>query len=117
MIEYLSGLNESVGVRGSLIITRDGVIVASSMADDLDQEVIGALASSVIKALTGQGAENWIGEASRFTLTARHGRLIFEIMESLILVVATEKDIDLDITLLEISGLANRLQRMVRISV
>jgi hypothetical protein len=50
-------------------------------------------------------------------MTAKHGRLVFEIVESLVLVVVTDKDIDLDITLLEISGLAKRLQRMVKISV
>ena len=117
MKEYLTRLNECVGIRGSLVITRDGVIVASSMGDELEQETIGALASSVLNALIGPGASPWVGEVSRFTLTARHGRLIFEIMKSLVLVVATDKDIDLDITQLEISGMAKRFQRMVRISV
>ncbi|MHC4941449.1 MAG: roadblock/LC7 domain-containing protein [Planctomycetota bacterium] len=117
MKELLKGLNESIGIRGSLVITKDGVIVQSLMADDLEEETIGALASSVLNALMDPGSSRWLGDVTRFTMTAKHGRLVFEIVESLVLVVVIEKDIDLDITLLEISGLAKRLQRMVKISV
>jgi predicted regulator of Ras-like GTPase activity (Roadblock/LC7/MglB family) len=117
MKNLLTGLNESIGIRGSLVITRDGVVVAACMGEDLDRETLAALTSSVLVALKGAGPSLELGEISRFTLSAKHGRLIFEITEALVLVVITDKDIDLDITLLEIAGLAKRLQRMVKITV
>jgi predicted regulator of Ras-like GTPase activity (Roadblock/LC7/MglB family) len=117
MENLLKNLNKGVGIRGSMVITRDGVIVAASLDDSLEKEAIAGLASSVLQTLTKPGVSGDVGEVSRFTLSARHGRLIFEIVESLVLVVVTQKDIDLDITLLEIAGLAKRLQRMIRITV
>lgn len=118
MREVLKNLNESVGVRGSLVMTKEGVVVAACLGDDLEQETIAALASSVLGALGRSRKSSFhLGEVARFTLYAKHGRLIFEIVESLVLVVVTDKYIDLDITLLEIAGVAKRLQRMAQISV
>jgi len=122
MNEQLKKLNENIGINGSLVITRDGVVIASCLKENLEEESVAALASSIINALLKpvssfrMGSFNF-GEISRFTLSARYGRLIFEIMESLVLVVVTDKNMDLDINLLEITGTANRLQRMTRISV
>lgn len=117
MKKLLKKLNKSIGIRGSLIITRDGVTVEASMEEHLNQDTIAALASTLLKAVSGSRAPQEIGDVTRFTMSSKHGRLIFEIMESLVLVVVTEKNIDLDITMLEIAGLAKRLQRMARISV
>ena len=118
MRELLKNLNESVGVRGSLVMTKEGVVVAACFGDDLEKEAIAALASSVLMALGGSRSSSFhLGEVARFTLSAKHGRLIFEIVASLVLVVVTDKNIDLDITMLEIAGVANRLQRMAQISV
>ena len=110
-------MNESVGVRGSLVISRDGVVIASCLGEYLDEEVIAALASSIFLTLMRPAEKTRLGEPTRFTLSAKHGRLIFELMESLVLVVVTDKDIHLDITMLEIAGVGRRLQRMTRISV
>ena len=117
MEDLLRNLNKGVGIRGSLVMTRDGMVVADCLGDSYEKEAIAALASSVLQALTGPSEPGGVGSVSRFTLSARHGRLIFEIVESLVLVVVTDKDIDLDITMLEIAGLAKRLQRMIRITV
>ena len=117
MKKLLKELNEGVGVRGSLVMTRDGVVAASCLGDEVDENALAALTSSVLLALEGSPGRDLSGEAVRFTLSAKHGRLIFEILESLVLVVVTDKDIQLDITLLEIAGMGRRLQRMTRISV
>ena len=117
MKDLLKNLNESVGVRGSLVVSRDGVVIAACLGEDLDEDAIAALASSILITLMRPADRTRLAEPSRFTLAAKHGRLIFEIMESLVLVVVTDKDIHLDITLLEITGLGRRLQRMTKISV
>jgi predicted regulator of Ras-like GTPase activity (Roadblock/LC7/MglB family) len=116
MKKLLEGLNENIGIRGSLIMTLDGVVVEACLGG-LDEETIAALASSLLQTLTRPVSSFEIGKVARFSLSAKHGRLIFEIMESLVLVVVTDKNIDLDITSLEIAGLAKRLQRMVKISI
>ena len=89
MKELLKNLNEGVGIRGCLVMTRDGVVVASSLDDDLEEETVAALASSILIALMKPEKGFELGDAARFTLSAKHGRLIFEIMESLVLVVVT----------------------------
>ena len=117
MKKLLKELNEGIGIRGSLVMTRDGVVAASCLGEELDEDALAALTSSVLLALESAPGGSPVGEAARFTLSAKHGRLIFEILESLVLVVVTDKDVQLDITLLEIAGVGRRLQRMTRISV
>ena len=122
MIEQLKKLNEAVGIRGSLIMTPDGMVVASNLGRGLDEETIAALASSVLKALENPASSFRmgsfsLGDVARFTLSSAHGRLIFEIVDNLVLVAVTDKDMDLELTLLEIAGVTKRLQRMTQLTV
>ncbi len=117
MKKLLQGLNENIGVRGSLIMTRDGVLVEDCLNVSLEQETIAALASSLLNTFSRTDSSFRVKKPCRVTLSAKHGSLIFEIMESLVLVTVVDKGIDIDVTMLEITGLARRLQRMTRIEV
>jgi len=49
MKEVLINLNKEVGVKGSMIVTRDGVVVASEILPPLNGDMVAAIASNSIQ--------------------------------------------------------------------
>jgi uncharacterized protein len=115
MREILTELRKHVGVRGSLLVTRDGVIVATELGDGLVPESVAALTSTVIAEATRAAGKLEIGSIRRMMLTSSFGRLLFEPLGELVLVVATEPGLDLEHMLLEIAGPARRIREMSRL--
>ena len=52
MREILEELNQTAGIRGSMVMTHDGMVAASDLGLDLEEEVVAALASSLLIAVT-----------------------------------------------------------------
>lgn len=115
MREVISELKSRVGVRGALVLTPDGVVVAADLCDGLDPNSVAALASaSVGMALRAAGTLD-LGEPRRVTLSARFGRLVFVPFDEFVLAVVIEPGLDLELTLLEIAGPARRLRDLSRL--
>ena len=115
MREILESLGDRFGVRGSLLLTRDGVVVASALQKDMDAESVAALASAIISEAARATARLALGPTRRMILTAGFGRLLFEPFEELVLVVAIEPGLDIEHTLLEIAGPARRIREQSRL--
>ncbi len=109
MQEIITELKSRIGVRGALVMTRDGVLVTQDLCDGLDAEAIAALTSGSVGVATRAAHALTLGNLRSITLTARFGRLVFVPMDELVLVVVTEPSLDLERTLLEIAGPARRL--------
>lgn len=111
MQKILQQLNQEVGVKGSMVITSDGLVVISELSEELDEEIVAAMASSTIKytkqSLKLLGTEKF----DRLILTATYGRIVFIDIELACLLVVTDKKINIDFTLLEIDGAAQRLKK------
>lgn len=107
--DIIAELKSRVGVRGALVTSTDGVLVAQDLCDGLDAEAIAALASGALGTATRSVRMLSLGKLNRITLTARFGRLVFVPMDELVLVVVTEPSLDLEHTLLEIAGPARRI--------
>ena len=112
MRKILKGLNEAVGIRGSMIISEDGMVIASCLGRQLDEDRVAAMASSAVmnirRSLSGQGMPSF----SRFTLTASHGKLVFTDTGIAYLVVVMDRNIDLGPTDIEIESAAMRIRGM-----
>ena len=110
MRKILKGLNETIGIRGSMIVSEDGMVIASCLGRQLDEDKVAAMASNAVmgirRALTGQGMPPF----SRFTLTASHGKLVFTDTGIAYLVVVMERNIDLGPTDIEIESAAMRIR-------
>ena len=46
MVSILEELNKEIGIIGSIVVTPDGMVVASALGPDLDDETVAALASN-----------------------------------------------------------------------
>ena len=109
MIEILQELNKEVGVIGSLVVTRDGMVVASALGPHLDSDTVGALASNII--IATKKAMSLMGDAQsyRFVLASTHGRLVFEDIGIAYLVCVTHQNIALDQILLAMKTASYRI--------
>ena len=48
MERILGDLNKAAGIQGSIIIGKDGIVIASELLDEMDEEMVSALGSSII---------------------------------------------------------------------
>lgn len=112
MREVLQELNREVGVLGSLLVTRDGVVMQALMGTRLDSEAIAANVSATVRSIrTALGALGIPG-FSRFVCNAAFGKLVIVEAGDLYLVAVLDKTINLDMTLLAVSSSANRIKSL-----
>ncbi|MEN8148782.1 MAG: roadblock/LC7 domain-containing protein [Planctomycetota bacterium] len=112
MREILEGLNESVGIRGSMVVSDDGMVIASSLGRQLDEEKVAAMASNAVMSIRRALAKQELPNFSRFTLTASHGKLVFTDTGIAYLVVVMDRNIDLGPTDIEIESAAMRIRSL-----
>ncbi|MCU0724131.1 MAG: roadblock/LC7 domain-containing protein [Planctomycetes bacterium] len=115
MLEVLHKLNQGVGVRGSMIVTVEGIVIQSVLGPDLEQDRVAAMASAVLQETQRCLQKVNLGVLSQFILTAIHGKMVFQDCGPAFLVVLTEKGINLDHTLIEIRGAAFKIRSKAKI--
>ena len=116
MRDTLKNLNQVVGINGSMLVTRDGMVVASELGKDLEEDAVAALATAIIRT-TLRALKKISGEGFLlFTLTASFGRLVLLDAELAYLVVVTERTINIDGTILEMQSAVRQIQKKARIT-
>jgi uncharacterized protein len=117
MRETLKNLNQVVGIKGSMLVTRDGMVVASRLGKDLEEEAVAALATSVIRTSTRTLKKLGEEDFSLFIMTAHFGRLALLDAEIAYLVVVTERTINIDATILEMQSAVRQIRKKARITI
>lgn len=110
MKEILESLNQEVGIIGCLVVTPDGMVVASALNPWLDEETVAALASHMIHSV--QQAMALLGEhkTDRFFITSSYGRMLFFDIDIAYLVVVTHQSIDIEQTLIAVKAAAYKIK-------
>jgi len=116
MRDTLRNLNQVVGINGSMLVTKDGMVVASELGEGLEEESVAALATSVIRTTTRALKKIEEEGFSLFILTASFGRLVLVDAEIAYLVVVTERTINIDATILEMQSAVRQIRKKARIS-
>lgn len=115
MKKVLTELNQEVGVRGSMVVTQDGIVVAADLGVGLQEDLVAAIASSAIQqikqAVAGVGHEGF----TRLILNSAHGKLVFFDIGVAYLVVVLDKRLNMDLTLIAISGSAYRIRNLSKL--
>ncbi len=117
MREVLKKLNTNPGVKGSLVLTPDGIVVASELSTDLDEDTTAALVGNVVTQTARLLDTSRYQNMDRMVLTATRGKVVIENLENCYFVVVTNQFINLDLTLLEISSAAKRIRELGSLSV
>jgi len=104
-------LNQGVGIKGSMVITKDGILVAARVGEGLHQDAVAALTASFIinaaRCLERVGRE----EFQQFILHAANGKLVLEDAGKAFLVVIADEHLQLNVTILDIKSAAMRLKK------
>ena len=117
MRSVLRRLNDVVGVKGSLVVTRDGMVIASHLSPSLKEDLVAAMASSVIHQTRRALERHGMSQFSRVTLVASHGKMIFADTGPAFLVVVIDRTVELGPVGIEIESAAMRIRQQGEIRV
>lgn len=108
--DLLKEVNEVPGVIGTLIVGNDGLVIANTMPDDIDKEIVGALTSSIYLNLDVQVKQMKRGGMRRLVLQTDMGYTILSTLEMGTLVVFsdTSQDFSLNKLLAAVIAMSGR---------
>jgi predicted regulator of Ras-like GTPase activity (Roadblock/LC7/MglB family) len=110
MKQILEELNAEVGVKGSIVLTNDGLVMAAQIGGTLDHDTVAANASTTLleirKALRAVGIDGF----SKFICNSRFGKMVFVETGEMYLVVVLDKSINLDYTLMSVASAARKIR-------
>jgi len=116
MNAVLKKINRINGVKGSLLINRDGMVLVSEVAEGVEEVGISALVSSIFVTIENALLRLDMGKLIRFSITGERGRVVlFNIGQDIVLTVITRKDINMGLLKVELDKSAEELiQKMKR---
>lgn len=106
MKAILGKLNKTVGVRGSMVVNRDGIVAASDLAIEADETGVGAVTSSILSALEGALKRIHMGRFSRFIITGSEGKIAVVDAGQALLLVLLNRDVNMGMVNVEIKEAA-----------
>ncbi len=110
MYEVLSELNKTTGVTGSMVVGNDGIVIAADLDTTFEGETMGALAASISSHIQKSLDRLETRPLQQVTIEAQNGKLFFTDAGLGILVVTTEKDVNIGLIRLEIKNAVERLK-------
>ena len=110
MYNVLGELNKTSGVRGSMLVGTDGIIIAADLDSRLEDETVGALAASIVanvsKALERLNQQN----PDHITIEADQGKIFLNEAGVGILAVVTDPEVNIGMVRLEIKNAVSRIK-------
>lgn len=111
MKDLLQLLAKIPSVRGSMVISRDGIPIASAVGPEHREDALAALSSALVMTLERNLEPLGLGgNADEMVLNAQSGKLVFLNLGEAFLVVITRSNLRLDSDMVEIRGVARRLR-------
>ena len=111
MQKTLSELNKLRGVLGSLLVDRDGIVIASDLKSEINEGAFGAVASSVLSGLKRALERMALGNFRRYIVTGRSARIAMYQVGHTVLLLLMEKDVNLGMITLEIRETIEELEQ------
>lgn len=101
------------GVIGSLLVGRDGLVIASTLLDDEDAEVLGAMSAAVFGEIDKATKRIGIGVLVDTIIDAKDGSILLLESRDVILAVVTQRMVNLGLVKMEMRRSAKRLSEAV----
>jgi len=103
------------GVIGSLLVGKDGLVVASTLLDPEDAEVLGAMSAAVYGEIDKSTKRIGVGTLVDAIIDAQEGSILLLEAKDLILVVITQRLVNLGLVKMEMRRAARRIHEAVPI--
>ncbi len=111
MYQVLNELNKTPGVTGSMVVGNDGIVIAADLEAGFESETVGALAASITSNIQKSLDRLRTSPLSQVTIEADEAKLFFTDAGMGILVVTTERDVNIGLVRLEIRNAVSRLRK------
>lgn len=109
MYDVLNELNKTSGITGSMVVGKDGIVIAADLDESLESETVGALAASITSNIQKSLDRLESTPLSQVTIEAEEGKLFFTDADIGILVVTTETKVNIGLIRLEIKNAVSKL--------
>jgi predicted regulator of Ras-like GTPase activity (Roadblock/LC7/MglB family) len=103
------------GVVGSLLVGKDGLVVASTLLDQGDAEVLGAMSAAIYAEIDKATKRIGVGGLTDAIINAQDGSTLMLESHDLILVVITQRTVNLGLVKMEMRKAAARIKEAVPI--
>jgi predicted regulator of Ras-like GTPase activity (Roadblock/LC7/MglB family) len=106
----LSDLNKTDGIKGSMVVGKDGLVIASQMPSGLDSELIGAMTSAAYGSAERTAAEINQGALEQMMIEGAYGKTIMVDAGEGILAVLTDSKVNLGLIRIHIKRSAEKIK-------
>ncbi|EFO79305.1 roadblock/LC7 family protein [Oscillochloris trichoides DG-6] len=103
------------GVIGSLLVGKDGLVVASTLLDEEDAEILGAMSAAVFGEIDKATKRIGVGTLVDSIIDAKDGSILLLEARELILVVITQRIVNFGLVKMEMRRAAKRIGEAVPI--
>ncbi len=110
MYDVLNELNKTTGITGSMVVGNDGIVIAADLNESFEGDTIGALAASITANIQKSLERLNTTPLKQVTIEADEGKLFFTDAGLGILVVTTEKSVNIGLIRLEIKNAISKLK-------
>jgi predicted regulator of Ras-like GTPase activity (Roadblock/LC7/MglB family) len=110
MHEILEELNKTSGVNGSMIVGKDGIVIATNLRTQLQDEEVGALAASIISTVQKSMSRLSNDALKQVTVEASNGKLFLTDAGIGILAVTTDPQVNVGLIRLEVKNAAEKVK-------
>ena len=115
MLETLNQLNKVRGVQGSLVVGRDGLVIASDFGMEANEGALGAVSSQILSSLQAALHRMNMGEFDRFMVSGTKGKILLVDAGSALLMVLLDKDVNIGLVGVEIKTAAEAIRQKVHL--
>ena len=106
----LSDLNKTDGIKGSMVVGKDGLVIASQLPSGIDSELIGAMASAAYGSAERTATEINQGALEQMMIEGAYGKTIMVDAGDGILVVLTDSKVNLGLIRIHIKRSAEKIR-------
>ena len=110
MYNILGDLNKTSGVKGSMLVGNDGIIIAADLDSRLEDETVGAMAASIMSNITKALERLKQQDLERVTIEADAGKIFLNDAGVGILAVITEPQVNVGLIRLEIKNAVSQIK-------
>ncbi len=106
----LADLNKTEGVKGSMVVGKDGLVIASQLPSGLDSELIGAMASAAYGSAERTASEINQGNLEQMMIEGAYGKTIMVDAGDGILAVLTDAKVNLGLIRINIKRSSGKIR-------
>lgn len=110
----LDNLDDVQGIKGAAVVRRDGLLIASNLGSDINDDQVGAMTASTVGSGETASESLGMGEVDAVTIEAKDGKLISTgAGDQGILAILAESDVNMGLVKVEMEKATKKIKRVL----